>query len=424
MATSSIKWEGHPRIKTSGSKLPQAAKVTPAELEKRNKRSNKPFFAGYDYHNEEATKDGIKHFVRGMGDDNPLYLDAEYAAKSRYKKIIAPGTYLYSIYWVPLGSGIAGVHAWYSGGDWEWYKPIYVGDRFKIVVVIRDVVIKEGRMVGGGKLYINYTDVVYINQKNEIVGKELQHTVWAEREASGEAGKYLKTPKPKYSKEDWIRILDAFDKQKSRGSTPRYWEDVKVGDQVGPMLKGPLTVRDELAWLMGAGSPFFRADKIEYQFEKRHPDALEYCEARGEADVPELVHIFDEYAQTIGIERAYDYGHQRMSWMGNLLTDWMGDDGFLWRMSGDLRVFNQMGDLTTFEGKVTRKYKDGGKCCVDVESWAKNQRNEWSMPPHISTIILPSKEHGPAVFPEPPAPILEDVKKAQPLQEMIAKGLI
>lgn len=422
--TNTSKWDGHPRLKTAGDKLPHSAKVTPQALEKRQKRSNIPFIDTNYYHNQEVTIDGIRHFVLGMGDDNPLFLDAGYAAKTRYGKLIGPGTYLYSVYWVPGGSGIAGVHAWYSGGDWEWYKPVIAGDKYKIVAVIRDVDIKQGRMVGGGKIYINYSEVIYINQKEEIVGKELQHTVWAEREASGSAGKYRNTPKPRYTKEEWIKILDAFDNQKARGSEPRYWEDVKVGDKVGPMLKGPLTVRDELAWVMGAGSPFFRADKLEYQFEKRHPDALEYCEARGEADVPELVHIFDEYAQTIGIERAYDYGHQRMSWMGNLFTDWMGDDGFLWKMSGDERVFNQMGDLTTLEGKVTKKYIDGGKCCVDIESWAKNQRDEWSMPPHTSTVILPSKEHGPAVFPEPEASTKADVEKARPLNELIAKGLI
>jgi len=57
----------------------------------------------------------------------------------------------------------------------------------------------------------------------------------------------------------------------------------------------------------------------------------------------------------------------------------MGDDGFLWKMRGDLRVFNQMGDITTFEGRGTRKYIEDGKCCVDIEALSKNQRDEWSM---------------------------------------------
>jgi hypothetical protein len=93
-------------------------------------------------------------------------------------------------------------------------------------------------------------------------------------------------------------------------------------------------------------------------------------------------------------------------------------------MSGDLRVFNQMGDLTIFEGKVVRKYIDEGKCCVDIEAWAKNQREEMSMPPHISTVILPSREHGLPDFPDPSPELVEEVKQARPLYEMVAEGII
>lgn len=423
--TNKKKWEDHPRLRTAGEGLPQAARVTPEILARRQRRSNKPYIPKYFYFNTAASIDTIRHFTDGIGDSNPLFQDEEYGKKSNYGKNIAPGCFLYTIQWVPPGSGMPGIHAWYSGGDWEWYRPIFVGDKFTTVCILRDVVVKQGRMTGGGKIYIDYTDVLYINQRGEIVGKELQHTIWAEREASGEAGKYLATPKMKWGEEDWVKILDAYDNEEVRGSQPRYWEDVQVGDKVGPMIKGPLSVRDELAWLMGAGSPFFRAHKIEFLgMEARHPDVLEYVEELGEADVPELVHIFDAYAKTIGIERAYDYGSQRMSWLCNLFTNWMGDDGFLWKMSGDERAFNQMGDLTTFEGKVVKKYVEGEKCCVDIEAWGKNERGEWSMPPRISTVILPSREYGPAVYPEPAPELLEEVKRARPVAEMIEKGLI
>ena len=197
-----------------------------------------------------------------------------------------------------------------------------------------------------------------------------------------------------------------------------------MGEKLGPMIKGPLSVRDMLAWIMGAGSIYFRAHKTEFDYETRHPGALEYVKETGEADVPELVHIFDHFAHAIGIERAYDYGHQRMTWLANLFTNWMGDDGFLAKMNGDLRVFNQVGDVTIFEGKVVKKYVENGKCCVDIEAWAKNQKDEWSMPPGLSTVILPSRRHGPVVYPDPPASLVEDVKIARPLEEMIREGLI
>ena len=427
---SESKWEGHARlVALAKSKLKKDKKHEEYDAEKqerRRSRANKPFHPHSIYFNTQASKDGIRHFADGIGDLNPLFHDEEHAKKTKYGRIIAPGSYLYTIMWGAPGRGAAGIHGWYVGGDWEWYRPIFVGDEFTVVGVLRDLVEKAGKM-GGGKTWIDYGEVIYINQRDEIVGKELAHGVYSERTRSGSVGKYRGIPKPVYSREDWIKLLDTYDKEELRGSEPRYWEDVQIGDKLGPMIKGPLSVRDEIAWLMGAGSPFFRAHKIQYEFERKHPKALEYVEteeADTPGDVPELVHILNPFARTIGVERAYDYGHQRMSWLCNLFTNWMGDDGFLWKMSGDERAFNQMGDITTFEGKVVEKYIDEGKCCVNIEAWAKNQRNEWSIPPHGSTVILPSKQYGPVVYPSPPAKLVDEVTKARPLDEMIKEGII
>ncbi len=428
--TSKNEWENHPRVsvftkKDKKEKIVEG--VTPEKLERRRFRSEKPYLPRGFYFNTEASRDAVLHFVHGMGDDNPLFIDEEYASKSKYGQTVAPPCYLYTIQWVAPGSGMSGVHAWYSGGEWEWYRPIFLGDKFRTVCVLRELVEKKGRMTGGRDIYIDYTEVIYINQRDEIVGKERQHTVWAGRDESGSAGKYRDIGKPKYSKEDWIRILDTYANEEQRGNEPRYWEDVEVGEEMRPMIKGPLSVRDELAWIMGGGSPFFKAHKLEYEFEQRHPSALEYVEteeADTPGDVPELVHILNPFAKVIGVERAYDYGCQRMSWLCNFFTNWMGDDAFLWKMNGDLRAFNQVGDLTTFEGKVIKKYIEDGKCCVDIEAWAKNQRDEWSIPARISTVVLPSREHGPAVLPDPAPSLIGDVKRARPLDDMIKEGVI
>jgi len=424
------KWEGHARlIALSKQELrtkEQHEEFTPEMQQRRRDRANKPFIPRDVHFNKQASKDGIKHFAQGIGDMNPLFTNENYAQKNKYGRIIAPGCYLYTIQWCCPGSMAPGIHGWYSGGDWEWYRPIFVGDEFTAVCVLRDLVEKKGRM-GGGRTWIDYGDVIYINQNKDIVAKEFLHIVMAERAASGAAGKYTNIPKPVFSKEDWVRILDMYDNEELRGSELRYWEDVQIGDKVGPMIKGPLSVRDEIAWLMGGGSPFFRAHKIEYQYEARHPRVLEYVEteeADTPGDVPELVHILNPFAHTIGVERAYDYGCQRMSWLCNLFTNWMGDDGFLWKMSGDLRAFNQMGDITTFEGKVTKKYIEDGKCCVNIEAWAKNQRDEWSMPPHTSTIILPSKQYGPVKYAAPSRELIEEAKRARPLDDLIKDGFI
>lgn len=420
------KWRDHPRAKVAGEKVvPEAEKVTPEGLERRNFRMNKPFMSPRIYFNTEATRDTITHFVNGIGDNNPLFTDPEYAKESKYGKLIAPPSFLFTHQWTTLSGGFQGIHAWYVGGDWEIWRPIYVGTKLRSVAVVRDLVIRKGRKAGGSNIYIDYGDIIYVNaETDELLAKELFHTVWADRDSAGSASKERRQERTEYTKEEWLKILEAYDKEELRGSEPRNWEDVQVGDKLGPMIKGPLSVRDELAWLMGGGSPFFKAHKLEMEYEKKHPKALEYVKETNEADVPELVHILDQFARNIGVEYAYDYGNQRMSWLFNLFTNWMGDDAFIWKMSGDERVFNQMGDVTVFEGKVVKKYIDNGKCCVDIEAWAKNQKDEWSMPPHTSTLILPSKEHGVVEYPDIPSQYIEEVKKARPLEDMIRDGIL
>ena len=427
---STNKWKEHARIialsKEKQSEEKKHEEFTSEAQERRAKRANVPYYPRSVYFNRQATKDGIRHFVQGIGDSNPLFIDEEYAKKSKYGKIIAPGSYLYTINWVNMGYGGPGVHGFYSGGDWEWYKPIYAGDEFTTVCVLRDLVTKKGKM-GAGRTWIDYGDVIYLNQKGKIVGKEYQHIVLVERSKAGSAKKHREVPKPKYTKNDWERILDLYEQEEIRGANPRCWENVMVGEKVGPMIKGPLSVRDILCWLMGGGSPYIKAHKIQYEYEKRHPKTLEYAEseeADTPGDVPELVHFLNSFSKTIGVDRIYDYGNQRMSWLCNFFTNWMGDDGFLWKMSGDLRTFNMAGDITTFEGRVVKKYLEKDHCCVDIEAWAKNQRGQWSITPHVSTVILPSKEKGVIKYPEPCSSLEEEIKHARNLDELLMEGLI
>ena len=110
----------------------------------------------------------------------------------------------------------------------------------------------------------------------------------------------------------------------------------------------------------------------------------------GLADVPELVHMEDSRAQTIGIPGAYDYGCQRISWLDNVVTNWMGDDGFIKKLNGTLKRFNIVGDTHWMKGKVTKKYIVDREHLVDIECWGENQRGEITLP-GSATVRLPSK---------------------------------
>ncbi|MBI2846667.1 MAG: MaoC family dehydratase N-terminal domain-containing protein [Chloroflexi bacterium] len=375
------------------------ASITDEMIARSRSRVGKTWQPIEPYFNTEATRDTIGHFCNGIGDTNPLYRDREYAKKTRYGRIVAPPCFLYSVYW-PSGMGgyMPGIHAWHSGNTWEWFRPILEGDELTYEVTLTDVVEKPSRMAK--KVVIVYDDTVYKNQRGEVVSKVKGWSVLAGRGESGEMGKYREIPKATYTADELEKIYDDYEKEEIRGANPRYWEDVKVGDELTPIVKGPLSPRDMNAWLMGGGSPFMRAHGIFVLYQRRHPAIGMVDTQTGQVDVPELVHMEDTRAQEIGLSAAYDYGCQRMSWLGHLFTNWTGDDGFLWKMHGELRLFNLLGDTTWCKGKVVSKYVDEGRHCVDIECWGENQRGVVTMPGK-ATVILPSRNHGPVVYPNP-----------------------
>ena len=72
----------------------------------------------------EATRDNIRHYAHGIGDDNPLWCDPEYAAKTTHGGIIALPSFLYSTSRIVSGyvGGLPGVHAMWSGSNWVWHQ--------------------------------------------------------------------------------------------------------------------------------------------------------------------------------------------------------------------------------------------------------------------------------------------------------------
>ena len=58
------------------------------------------------------------------------------------------------------------------------------------------------------------------------------------------------------------------------------------------------------------------------------------------------------------------------------MTNWMGDDGFLKKLSAQYRKVSCFGDTTWCRGKVTKKYMKDGEHLVECEVWCENQKRE------------------------------------------------
>ena len=346
------------------------------------------------YGNREVTKDAIRHFAEGIGDPNPLWVDEEYAKKTRWGGIITPPIFLYSVIH-PTGmraGGLPGVHSFHAGNDWEWFKPIRLGDRIRGTYQLIDLAEKPSKF--SDRTVIQYAEIKYFNQRDELLAKTIGWSIRADRQASQQKGKYAGTKIYKYTEEEIEAIFCAYESEQIRGAIPRYWEDVNVGDDIPPVIKGPFTVIDTIAWKQAVPGGLFgmgMAHGLKLKEIRKHP-AFGYRDPKtGSIQTIAEVHSNDEVAQGAAIGAAYDLGSQRNSWMAQPLTHWMGDDGFLKKLYAEYRRFNIYGDTQWIKGKITRKYIENTEHLLDIDIWCENQRREITAPGK-ATIILPSRE--------------------------------
>ena len=339
---------------------------------------NRPTQYGVGLFNECASRDAIRHFCQGIGDHNPLYQDEEYALHTRYGAIIAPPAFLYSVYWCSgRTGGLPGVHGFHAGNDWEWYRPIFLGDRISVQEQFTGLEEKESRFAG--RTLIQSSVCHYYNQRAEVIARCKGWQVRAERAAAREHRKYSFEPYG-YSPQELQAIEEAVLCEEARGGDPRWWEDVEVGDELNPTVKGPLSHGDIQAFAAGCIGGL--AHGLQLRQIKRHPSWGFTDPSTGSQEAIIRVHDIQEAAEGAGLPGAYDFGCQRCSWMGHLLTNWMGDDGFLKKMYVELRRFNVVGDTTWCKGRVTGKGQGTGQRpdevehLVDLEIWGENQRGE------------------------------------------------
>lgn len=81
----------------------------------------------------------VERFGALVGDTNPLHLNADAAAKSRFGRPIAPGTLIMSFVSGLLGERLPGPGSAYVVQFCEYRSPVYVGDTVQITLTVSQV---------------------------------------------------------------------------------------------------------------------------------------------------------------------------------------------------------------------------------------------------------------------------------------------
>ena len=179
----------------------------------------------------EATRDDIRHYAHGIGDDNPLWCDPDYAANTRWGGIIALPSFLFATSRIISGyvGGLPGVHAMWAGADWTWHMPVRRNDAITTEAWLKDLIEHETRFAGRAIQQIYHVD--FYNQRGEHGGRRRQLVLPHRSRPGARAGHQVQRGEGAAAAALHRRgagrdLSSSTPSEEVRGATPRYWEDV------------------------------------------------------------------------------------------------------------------------------------------------------------------------------------------------------
>ncbi len=137
-----------------------------------------------------------------------------------------------------------------------------------------------------------------------------------------------------------------------------YYEDVEVGSELPSLEKNPTT--RQLVQYAGASGDFYQ------------------------------IHYDKDFALDNKLPGVILHGALKNAFLGQLMTDFAGEAGWLRKLAVQYRGMDQPGSKITARGKVVKKYTEGDAHIVECEIWLENVKGEKTTP-GSAIVILPSR---------------------------------
>jgi acyl dehydratase len=312
-------------------------------------------------------------------DSNPLYVDPEYAKNSRFGGILCPPLATWKDIAPPIGFFGAGQESHFEvplpfnsyglngGSDWQFLRPAYVNDWITRQFRILDIYEKQGR---SGPL-------VFVVREETQTGRDNQTISTAKRVSIHRALSHASSPEQ--AAEDTgldgdaalgpalqpVRISPPgagvnIPKPETSVPTQRYFEDVSVGQDLPPVVKGPITTTHLVRWAAANGN-----------YARIHWD-LPFAQARQ------------------GLANVVVNGSLKNQYLGQLLINFAGPEGWFKRFYVQHRGMDYPGDVLTAFGTVTSKREVDGIGRVECMVGLQNSRGEQTAS-GTGTVLLPKR---------------------------------
>ena len=119
-----------------------------------------------------------------------------------------------------------------------------------------------------------------------------------------------------------------------------YYEDITEGEALPTLEKTPST--RQLAMYAGASGDYYE------------------------------IHYDQEFAKARGLPSVIVHGALKSGFLGQLLTDWIGDRGRIRKLEVQYRGMDIQGEAIDCKGRVTRRFQEDGQDLVECEVWTEN----------------------------------------------------
>ena len=154
----------------------------------------------------------------------------------------------------------------------------------------------------------------------------------------------------------------------SESRKPVYYEDVAIGDELPRLAKGPLTTAHLMRWSAA--------------FENWHKIHYDAPFATGHDKLPALL----------------VNGSLKQQFVVQLLKDWAGPTGWVWKASFQFRAMNVVNETLYAWAKVTGKREGPDFGLIELELGIVNEQGKESTPGK-ATVALPYRDGKPVPYP-------------------------
>jgi len=350
-----------------------------------------------------ATAEAIKS--SGMTADpwNPLWHVEQYGIATRWGSIIANPWYAETF---KPNERLPDVPSWVGfrmfyllGNDNELFRPIRPGDTIR-AWARRPTLTDATSLDGKGPRIFHYIDVDadLINQRDEVVCtyKQWVYLLYLDKQPDPP----IMIPEYGYTAEELDYIHKLVEEEEIRGAKIRYWEDVNVGDEPKPVVLGPTN----LDLTQSFGTPDYNEvppRKLrKYIKENYAPIASPYV--KDSVTGLFYTHVFgrhgsDRAAQFEGEPHAFLFARTVRNSMTRLVTNWIGDDGFIRKYKWRHIYRTPNGDCLINRGKVVKKYIENGEHLVDLKVWTDDMRGNVTEVSYATVKLVSKNEPYPDV---------------------------